>query len=185
MGTLGDPRAVEPLIAVLSDEDPAVRVAAAFALAALGDARAVEPLGMLLGDSSDAEYAHDFVVPALKQVGGPRAMELIASWEQKEAQRAAAAAPGEKVRPYIGAVGEPYCSEQCYAQGGRYAVVERITGKCSFCGKPVARPQAKGASDCAIIPYEGKALLICPDCIAAATKYFGTYHKCCACQKDI
>jgi HEAT repeat protein len=44
LGTIGDARAVEPLITALSNEDLNVRKGAAKALGMIGDARAVEPL---------------------------------------------------------------------------------------------------------------------------------------------
>jgi len=44
LGTMKDPRAVEPLINALKDEDVSVRVNAAWALGTIKDARAVEPL---------------------------------------------------------------------------------------------------------------------------------------------
>ena len=49
LGRIGDAKAVEPLIALL-DEDDALRVPAASALARLGDRRAFEPLIGLIGD---------------------------------------------------------------------------------------------------------------------------------------
>ncbi|HMA36537.1 MAG TPA: HEAT repeat domain-containing protein [Chloroflexia bacterium] len=51
LGQIGDPRAVEPLIAALRDEDTVVRTEAAAALGALGDRRAVEPLIRALYDT--------------------------------------------------------------------------------------------------------------------------------------
>lgn len=52
LGLIEDERAVEPLIAVLRDDDESVRVAATSALGDLKDARAVEPLLVALHDSS-------------------------------------------------------------------------------------------------------------------------------------
>lgn len=48
LGELGDPRAVEPLIAALGDSDFMVRMFAAEALAKIGNRRAVEPLSAAL-----------------------------------------------------------------------------------------------------------------------------------------
>ena len=50
LGYIGDPRAIEPLIQALEDED--VRVAAAGALVEIGDTRAVNPLLKVVRDNS-------------------------------------------------------------------------------------------------------------------------------------
>ena len=52
LGQLGDPRAVEPLVKALGDDDRYVRIAVATALGQLGDPRAVEPLVKALGDDN-------------------------------------------------------------------------------------------------------------------------------------
>ena len=48
MGRLGDPVAVEPLIAALDDNDESTRLFVVWALGELGDSRALEPLLLLL-----------------------------------------------------------------------------------------------------------------------------------------
>lgn len=50
LGTLKNPKAVNPLIKVLNDEDYGVRKVAAIALGRIGDAKAIEPLMNLLYD---------------------------------------------------------------------------------------------------------------------------------------
>ena len=50
LGQIGDPRAVEPLIAALKDEGESVRSSAARALGKIGDPRAVESLSAALKD---------------------------------------------------------------------------------------------------------------------------------------
>ena len=50
LGEIGDPKAVEPLIAALKDPDDDVREAAAEALGRIGDPRAVDPLNAALND---------------------------------------------------------------------------------------------------------------------------------------
>jgi hypothetical protein len=50
LGIIGDPKAVEPLIAALKDRDASVRYHATLALAHIGDVRAVEPLKAALED---------------------------------------------------------------------------------------------------------------------------------------
>ena len=53
LGKLGDPQAVEPLMAALQDENSYVRWLAAGALGVLGDPRAVGPLKELLPNEKD------------------------------------------------------------------------------------------------------------------------------------
>jgi len=69
----GDPRAVEPLIGALGDKRPWVRLKVVEALQAFGDPRAVEPLIGALGD----EGVRDAVVRALQAFGDPRAVEAL------------------------------------------------------------------------------------------------------------
>ncbi len=53
LGTIGDPRAVEPLVAALKDENRGVRVCAASALGAIKDSRAAVPLIVALNDKDE------------------------------------------------------------------------------------------------------------------------------------
>lgn len=72
---LGDPRAVEPLIAVLrNDASYNARCDAATALGRLGDPRAVEPLIAALGKDVWYRFA---VAEALGQLGDPSAMPAL------------------------------------------------------------------------------------------------------------
>jgi len=76
LGSIGDARAVEPLITSLSDNDSWLRWNASEALGNIGDARAIEPLITTLDDEG-------FHVPlpaagALGNIGKPAAEALIA-----------------------------------------------------------------------------------------------------------
>jgi hypothetical protein len=72
LGTIGDIRAVEPLVAALRDRDKDVRWAGARSLAAIRDRRAVEPLITALRDQDrDVRIA---AVQALGTIGDPRAV---------------------------------------------------------------------------------------------------------------
>jgi len=77
-----DPRAVDPLIAALQDEDGDVRLKAAIALGYLGDRRAVGPLIAILQD----EYGNvrQAVAIALGCLGDARAFELVEAALQDE-----------------------------------------------------------------------------------------------------
>ena len=87
------PRAVEPLIAALKDENEYVRQAAAEVLGKIGDARAVEPLIAALKDESFSVRAA--AARALGEIKDPRAVEpLIAALKDESfsVRRAAAEA---------------------------------------------------------------------------------------------
>jgi HEAT repeat protein len=54
LGSIGDARAVEPLVTALKDPQHLLRQVAADALGAIGDARAIEPLQAALSDADEA-----------------------------------------------------------------------------------------------------------------------------------
>jgi HEAT repeat protein len=130
LGELGDPRAVEPLIAALrnkdwemlqvavealvkigrptvgpliaalGDEDSYVRQAAAVALGAIGDPRAVEPLSAALRDGNS--YVRRAAAEALGRLGGPHAVgPLIAALRDEDERIREAAAEA------LGRLGDP------------------------------------------------------------------------------
>lgn len=66
LGKIGDPRAVEPLISALGDEDEGFRCEAAAALGEIGDPRAVEPLTRALEDES--EWVRETAAEALEKI---------------------------------------------------------------------------------------------------------------------
>jgi serine/threonine protein kinase len=85
LGKLGNPQAIEPLIAALKDEHEWVRHLAAEALGKLGDLRAVEPLIAVLEDKY--ERVQEAASSALDKLGGPRVVEpLIATLTNEEAK---------------------------------------------------------------------------------------------------
>jgi HEAT repeat protein len=73
LGEIGDPRAVEPLIACLRDASPFVRQVAANALGKIKDSRAVEPLVDALSDPD--ETVRKNAVQALVEIGSFPAIE--------------------------------------------------------------------------------------------------------------
>lgn len=75
LGEVGDPRAVEPLIACLRDPSEAVCDVAGWALGEIGDARAVEPLIAALADKDP--LLRSAVATALGKLGDPRAVEPL------------------------------------------------------------------------------------------------------------
>jgi HEAT repeat protein len=100
LGQIGDARAVEPLIALLHEHDPLLRVEVAEALGQLRDARAVEPLlFMLSGGYAECAAA----AKALGVMGDPRAipplLDLLYDSDEAMRRAAARAAPHDKRRP--------------------------------------------------------------------------------------
>jgi len=82
LGRIGDPRAVEPLIAVLKCESPHARQEAAKALARIGDQRAIGPLidafRVESGDTEDITAWQD-AAQALARLGAPSFSPLVAA----------------------------------------------------------------------------------------------------------
>ena len=74
LGTMGDGRAVEPLIAALDDER-GVNEVAALALGEIGDLRAVEPLTKTLGDEN--WEVRSSAAKALGKIGDGRAVDPL------------------------------------------------------------------------------------------------------------
>lgn len=68
LGEIGDPRAVEPLNSTLGDENWEVRSSAAKALGKIGDKRAVDPLINLLRDRNENVRWH--TLQALEAITG-------------------------------------------------------------------------------------------------------------------
>jgi len=72
---IGDPRAVDPLIESLKDEDDLVRADAASALGYIGDPRAVDPLIESLKDED--KWVRSSAALALGYIGDPRAVDPL------------------------------------------------------------------------------------------------------------
>jgi HEAT repeat protein len=90
LGQIGDPRAVEPLIAALGDESSDVRQDAAYALGEIKDPRAVEPLIAALKDwHSNVRKA---AAKALVKIGTPAVELLIAALRDEDERVRQAAA---------------------------------------------------------------------------------------------
>jgi hypothetical protein len=77
LGLMGEP-AVEPLIQVLEDEDPRVRVRAAEALGRIGDERAIKPLTYALNDKD--ETVRTFAKMGLESLEAQKKNTLIATY---------------------------------------------------------------------------------------------------------
>jgi len=103
LGIIGDERAVEPLIALLAEEDPSViytrerdwpdktippraargfrvRQAVVAALGMLGDRRAVKPLCDLLERAEDYYTVHALAAKALGELGDASALPVLEKW---------------------------------------------------------------------------------------------------------
>ncbi|TAK34258.1 MAG: hypothetical protein EPO21_09935 [Chloroflexota bacterium] len=77
LGQIGETRAVEPLLAVLRDDNSDVRGSAAAALGKIGDARAVEPLVAAL--RSNSLNVRSKATDALVKIGSPAVEPLTAA----------------------------------------------------------------------------------------------------------
>jgi HEAT repeat protein len=95
LGNIGDPRAVDPLIAALEDQNSAVQESAATALGELKDSHAIEPLIATLKDT-DSDL-RSLTTKALVKIGTPAVEPLIAALKDTNAnvRRNAAQALGQ------------------------------------------------------------------------------------------
>jgi signal recognition particle receptor subunit beta len=84
-----------------------------------------------------------------------------------------------------GGLGEPYCSEECYARAAQYPLLQIAPGvRCGICGNIVQSSLHYGRNY-AVVPYEGGTLVVCQNCGHRAREHFQSYRKCCMCQKSI
>jgi HEAT repeat protein len=107
LGEIGDPRAVEPLIAALGDENLNVRIDAAKALGKIGDPRAVEPLIAALGDEN-LNVRID-AAEALSKIGVPAVAHLIVALGNEDQRVRSGAAKA------LGKIGDPRAVEPLIA----------------------------------------------------------------------
>ena len=161
-------RSVEPLIDCLQHGDAGVAGEAAVTLGKLGDARAVEPLIDAL--RSGHAWIRNSAAAALKQFPDARAAQAI----EKRA--------GTGVQ-HRGGLGEPYCSDACWEQTAHYAMLEILGARCGVCGEVVSN--RAGRRDYAVIPYEGKTLVVCQKCAPTMRAKLQSYDKCCMCHKAL
>ncbi|MHC4566474.1 MAG: HEAT repeat domain-containing protein [Planctomycetota bacterium] len=141
LGEIGDPAAVELLIAIMKDKserrDP--RNVAATALGKIGDNRAVEPLITVLKDESEEKRLRTKSAEALGLIGDPRAVEpLTAVLESKTSVRntpigaigALVTCPDEKVvRALI-----------AYTSRSQYFDIERLSDRWAKVDNPPIEP---------------------------------------------
>jgi hypothetical protein len=88
LGLLGDRRAVNPLVDVLTDKNKYVRAASAEALGELGDNRATQPLIASLKDDTYIKLKYDWLyfcvcdaaAEALERIGTPEALDAVVRW---------------------------------------------------------------------------------------------------------
>lgn len=208
LAEIGDPRAVEPLVATLQDSSPEVREATTRALGQLGDARAVKPLINQLRDwRSDrlCNAARDALVQignpavdalisvlgenigshaarALGQIGDDRAIDpLIAFLENPSDYRCDAA------REALVAIGTPAVGPLCSVlrNGGHYARQQAVEALGQI-GDPKAipallRPMGESADMNRRVSQALDQIGWAPDRSAAAAHYWitkGRWDKC-------
>jgi len=75
LGDLGDARAIEPLVELLSHDDPKSRSLAAYSLAAIGDRAALPALVRALEDSH--RPVREWAAVGLGRMGEPQALEPL------------------------------------------------------------------------------------------------------------
>lgn len=77
LGDIRETRAVEPLIALLSNEDPTIRRIAAHALGKINDPRAVYPLAYMLNNPNERVMVRCAAASALGSISGDRASRIL------------------------------------------------------------------------------------------------------------
>ena len=121
-------------------------------------------------------------VIALGALKDPRAEEAIGKVQDKTAKNISKSSISVR-----GGFGEPYCSQECYDNGGKYIsaiMLKKQAGVCGFCQNPV-EASMYGELNCAVVPYEGVNLFICNSCTTQGKAHFRDYQQCCMCQKAL
>ena len=106
---------------------------------------------------------------------------------KRDVARPTFSSPGKPLVGLRGGLGEPYCSQECYGQGGKYAgsaMLKNQAGYCGFCRSPV-QASMYGEESCGVVPFEGVTLFVCVRCLDRARQHFSAYQKCSMCQKSI
>ncbi|HYC20073.1 MAG TPA: HEAT repeat domain-containing protein, partial [Candidatus Bathyarchaeia archaeon] len=136
LGTIGDGRAVEPLVKALNDSDWLVRRKAAEALGTIGDGRAVEPLVKALNDAdSDVRKS---VAEALSKIGEPAVEPLIKALNDTSEYVCEGAVEA------LGKIGWAPGSDEAAAA---YWTVKRRWDKCVEIGEPAVEPLIRALVD--------------------------------------
>ncbi|HXN46192.1 MAG TPA: HEAT repeat domain-containing protein [Bryobacteraceae bacterium] len=152
LGSLRDPRAIDPLTVALSDSDWGVQKAAAGALGEIGGARAVEPLIGALNNTDLVSGAE--VAKALGKIKDPRAVQpLIAALKGRDAVDAAealAAIGAPAVGALIAALKNPDSDVRWHAavalgNSKDPRAVEPLAGTLEGADSPLLRSSAAGA----------------------------------------
>jgi HEAT repeat protein len=206
LGQLGDSRAIKPLIVALRHKDRIMRWVVAEVLGALGGTEVVKPLVAALGDEDNVvreaatkalkQLGVDFLVDALSadiqdvRVAAAEALDKL-GWQPEDTEAESAYRVAKELKElahtvrYRGGLGEPYCSEECYARAAQYPLLQIETGGvCGICGNAVFTSVRSG-KNYGVVPYEGGILVVCQNCALRARERFRTYNKCCMCQKSI
>ncbi len=87
----------------------------------------------------------------------------------------------------FGGFGEPYCSQTCLDEGGRYAaavMLKNQSGVCGVCQRPV-QASMYGTPTCAAVPYEGMTLFVCTSCTSQGKAHLRSHTRCCMCRKPL
>ncbi len=189
LGAFEDARVEEPLLALLKDEHSSVVWAAEEALGKVGGPRAVAPLIQIMINPGTNPEERELCKTALERIAEAHPEEkipaLIRAAEglpESKGEEAAAARPATGAgHRYLGGLGEPYCSEACFARGVQYAMAEVRGAHCGVCGRAVT--SIGGQRNYAVIPYDGQALVVCPVCAPGMREKLRQHGRCCVCGK--
>jgi HEAT repeat protein len=136
LGQIGDPRAVEPLIAGLKEFH--MRRTVVIALGQIGDSRAVEPLIAALKDKSWGGIHHNLIATALGEIRDPRAVKpLKAAVKIKDPRVRRSAYLAGAAASALDKLGWKPDRTQAAAA---YWVVKRQWDKCVEIGAPAVKP---------------------------------------------
>lgn len=184
LGSLKSPKAVSPLLRNMVDKDNYIQDPVLDALIKIGQP-SVDALLRYLSDAvqNRKEPARKAALKALKELKKRNKMSGAQALQFRKLSEAGTA----PVKVYRGGAGEPYCSQECYDKGGKYAasvMLKEQSGVCGLCGASV-KVSMYGESNSTVVPYEGKNLFVCENCVYKGREFLMHYKKCCMCQRPL
>ena len=172
LGKSGDPEAGLALIAAFKEEkDEGLQSAVSEAMKVWGEVQS---------HRSSCSPREMYVISKMREAREWR-LRLFLSGTAEAQKEESGASGGQRSEVPRGGFGEPYCSAQCYEQGGRKLGSARLTGaagNCEYCKSLVGER-------CVILPKRNRLVFICGPCAGRVKADIQTLSRCYLCDAPL